>query len=58
MNTSTSECATLEYNGKKIVLEPNRMNISEMTFSFGENGGKLEYVNKTGQKTIKFYKKR
>ena len=41
-------------NGKKIVFEPNKMNIEEMTFSFDSDVGKLEYVNKTGQKTIEF----
>lgn len=41
-------------NGKKFVLNENRMGISELSFSFTDDVCELNYTNRQGNKTLKF----
>lgn len=43
-----------EISGKTYKAEENPMGITEFSITLDENGGKFRYVNKTGEKTIKF----
>ncbi len=45
---------TDKINGKKYVLKPNPMKISEFTLNFECDHGSFTYVNATGEKTINF----
>lgn len=43
-----------EINGKKFILEPNPMGISEFTLNFDQKGGVFHYVNEQGEKELVF----
>jgi len=41
-------------NGKRFVMDENRMGITELTFTFDENGGCFNYTNSQGNNSICF----
>ncbi len=51
---TTENPAAENWNGKSYVMEPNRMKLSSVRFTFGEKTGCMEYSNATGAKKIEF----
>lgn len=43
-----------QISGRKYVLRPNPMGITDITLDFGNDGGRMTYTNAQGQKSIDF----